>query len=110
MTSRDNYDRATMAGMDVRQLRRFLKVYRVARTARSARLGHRKAKRMLDAHSAQNSVLMDAVELVERVAGNEVRSEDVRGGVRVAINSIPRIHRAIARHIQKQKGRADAEA
>ena len=99
-----------MVGMDVVHLRRFLRVYRAARTARSIRLGHRKMKRMLDAHSAQNNVLMDAAELAERVAGNEVRPEDVRGGVRVAINSLPRIHRAVARHIRRQRTKADAEA
>lgn len=94
-----------MVGMlDHEQIRRVVRVYRAARTARSVRLGHRKAKRMLDDHAAQTDALVDVAEFAERVREKCVEPEDVQAIGRGVVNSLPRVYHAVARHIKKTAG------
>lgn len=94
--------------MDPRQIRRLMRAYRAARFARKVKRGHRKAKRMLEAYTAQTDLLLDAALLAGRIREDRVQPEDVRNGARVIVNATPTIYRFVARHIRKSRLHAKA--
>lgn len=90
--------------MDADQARRILRIYRGAQIAKRGARGYRKAKDMLDSHAGQTNALIDAEGFVNRVREKRVHPEDVRGGMRLAVNSTPRVIRFVANHIRKARG------
>jgi len=93
--------------LDPEQARRLFRIYRGVKTAKSGLRGFRKTRDMLDDQARQTDFLMDAEGLVNRVANRQVDPEDVRMLGRGAVNSAPRIYKAVVRHIKAKKAEAN---
>jgi len=94
--------------LDPEQARKILRIYRGAMMAGRGMRGYRKAKSMLDDHAGQTDLLMDAEGLVTRVREKRVEPRDVHNVARAAVNSVPRIYRFVALHVQKNRESGDA--
>ena len=95
--------------IDPKQFRRAFHIYRTVKMAGRVRVGYERAESMLQEHMAQLSLFLDGSEIANRIVYKQVRPEDVRVGARLAINHSPRVLRAVARHVRKQK-RKNAKA
>ena len=96
--------------VDPNKIQRLLRAYRAVKTAGRVRRGYEKLEVVMDEANGNTNMLLDVAEFAERVREERVRPEDIRQGGRKIVNSLPRVYRAVARHIQKRGAEQDAKA